>query len=754
MLAELTGALRGGDARPLREWLASRGVDTGSLRGLPRWNADPPQDGVPSVRRPPGRADRVVEEVAGQLEKVTGEPGGVALLLLHLLDEVEEAFELSYHFGLLWDTLRGARICVRDRLDALPAAEAAAARAVLPLLSALDEEILAENAVTSGLLTAQAEASERAAGHCRETAAAARSLPAGHEPLAEYLTHAAARGEVYNHAISGVARAVTAHLENGAPLDAALAALTAAEQHPRLDDRKRVSVLRAHRFSLTALRRDADADWLRVDHGTLSLLYPFALRGATPEDVVELVAGTAADWRLADAVPVQVHASLELDDMWDGSDSLGRRYDGARAELPDVVVRDLGGTELSRFGAEIIFSRLGNHFVRFHTELLDVTPADLYALLFRAAPEHGSGAVTFDPGPGPAAGGAGAAGPGRPRLSDLALDLARDAAAEVRAATGGTNGVQAVCRPGMFQAVVAVHEASVARGPARNAAPRREVRTIEEFAAAAGAQVLTNPVTHLVGSIAEWSRYATRGASSSTVVGMTGDWTVSTCNTTLLVGLGAAGFTMSGRRMTAEFAASLDGLFAGWSDELAGHYRRTRDFQRRAEEAGADPAAADPAALLELARELDAEKIRLHDFSVEARSAMALIRSPSLVSSPVEAQILERLLEESGYSARVRELVRTMDEVAHEQLGPVIEKIAAQRAGQEDRADARAERRQRAKLDSLLAVIAAVGISGLGQILQSGYAVEATGSALIVTAIVLLAGFVGGWFYLAARRGT
>ncbi|MEU8354281.1 hypothetical protein, partial [Streptomyces sp. NPDC048845] len=68
--------------------------------------------------------------------------------------------------------------------------------------------------------------------------------------------------------------------------------------------------------------------------------------------------------------------------------------------------------------------------------------------------------------------------------------------------------------------------------------------------------------------------------------------------------------------------------------------------------------------------------------------------------------------------------------------------------------DARAERRQRAKLDSLLAVIAAVGISGLGQILQSGYAVEATGSALIVTAIVLLAGFVGGWFYLAARRGT
>jgi hypothetical protein len=201
----------------------------------------------------------------------------------------------------------------------------------------------------------------------------------------------------------------------------------------------------------------------------------------------------------------------------------------------------------------------------------------------------------------------------------------------------------------------------------------------------------------------------------------------------------------------AEFVASLDGLFAGWHSELASHYHRVNRFQGNVADASAvDGLSAQ--ALGELSRQLDEERIRLNDFAVEARSMMALIRSPSLVSSPMSSETLGSLLERSGYQRRVDELVVKIDEVMHEQLGLTIEKLARRRAEKEARDEARSERRQRAKLDTMLAVIAAVGVSGLGQILQSGYEVREDGALAIVVLIVLLAILVGGWFWRAAGR--
>lgn len=99
----LPEALADGDARPLRDWLTERGVDTGRTRALPRWNT---ARGEVTGRRPPDRSDDVAAMVSAELPTVRDEPGGPALLLLHVLSEVEQAWETSYHFGPLWTTLR------------------------------------------------------------------------------------------------------------------------------------------------------------------------------------------------------------------------------------------------------------------------------------------------------------------------------------------------------------------------------------------------------------------------------------------------------------------------------------------------------------------------------------------------------------------------------------------------------------------------------------------------------------------------
>ncbi|GAA2388580.1 hypothetical protein GCM10010420_09970 [Streptomyces glaucosporus] len=743
MFAELTDPLWNGDPEPLRAWLDRRGVDTRSLWRLPRWNTEPIRDGVPSGRRPPDRLAQAAAEVSAQLPKVTDEPGGVPLLLLYLVHEVAEAWETSYHFSLLWDTLRGARGCVRDHWTPRHPADGTAADAALRLMDTLDARITAENAMASGLFTALAEATDSAVAHAREAAALAAELPAEYAGVREYVTRVADRDTAHGTATALAARAAEAFLRDGTPPDSAIEALAAAEDDDRIDRRHR-SELRAHRFSLAALSRDAGRDWLRLDRGTVVYLYPFSLRGVSPEEAVECAVREAAGWRLAGAGAVQVHHSLDLDDVWDGADSLGRRYEGASVHLPEVAVRGLDGAELARLRAEIRFSRLGNHCVRFETEAEDLSPAGLHALMFRAAPEHGAGRVVFSGGAGD--GGAGAAH--WPRLSDLALQLALDTAEGLRAADGFDR-VRAVARPGMFHVVVSVDEASVVPGPrADPSSARREVTTPEELAAAAGAQVLTSPVPNFTGAVAEWSRYVTGEALSSDFVNVTGNRVLTTCNTTVLVGFGTADFVMKGDRAMAEFAASLEGLFAGWSDELADHYRKIRELQARVAGDGRSSAGAD--VLADLSRELDAEKIRLDEFAIQARSTMALIRSPSLLSSPVAAHTLERMLDASGYPKRVDELVHRIEEVAHEQLGVVVDKIAGQRREQESRAEAEAERRRRNRLDTLLAVIAAIGISGLGQIFQSGYEVKDWGAWGIIVVVLTLA-VVAGWVF---RRVT
>ncbi|SFK32861.1 hypothetical protein [Streptomyces pini] len=794
----MTDSLWDGEPQPLRDWLTGREVDVDGLKSLPNWNAEspdgepagepegepegepggegaaarrPPEDPRSTLRRPGDRWRRAYERTSAALGKLGDEPYGVPLLLSYLLHEVAEAWESSYHFGLLWDVLDAVRDCFPDhptaldpraRRPGLPAdwrptlpagwapglpADRTAAGAVLHLMDSLDAMIRAENAMVSGLPQVQAPAAEAAARHAGRAAELADGLPAEYGWLRGYVLRVAGRNDVYCTAAARAVRAAEAFLRTGAGLDGAIRELAEAEGDPRIDPRYR-SEVRAHRFSLTALRESARREWLRLDQGSVVFLYPFALRGIRPGQVADRVAREAGGWTLAGTGAVRVEETLELDDVWDGADSLGRGYEGACVHLPDVLVHGLDGTAVpegvapTRLSAEIRISRLGNHYIRFEAECEDLSPAGLHALMFRAAPEHGAGRVVFEEAPE-------APLEQWPRLSDLAVQLALDTAARLSPDDGSAE-VRSAARPGMFHVVVTVERASATAGPwAPPSTVRRELTGAGEVMSTAGAQVLANPVPNALGAVAEWSRYAVDGpysSLSSAVADITGNPALCTCNTTVLVRLGTADFVVQGDKAVAEFAASVEGLFAGWFDELADHYRRVERLREEVVGAGDGRSPGSAEVLQELSRRMDEEKILLDEFTVQVRSTLSLIRSPSLLSSPVIARFLALLLRSSGYPERVEELMNRIQEVAHEQLDVVVDKITAQRRAQEDRDEARQERRRRARMDTMLAVVAAIGVSGLGQIVQSGYGVEGLWSLLIIAAVVAVSALFGWGF--------
>lgn len=722
---QVISALTDHDPAPLKTWLHHHDVDHHALWRLLQWNARESPDGVATLRLgPTDHAHAAVEELTRQLPRAARHPGGVPLLLLYLLCEVEEAWERSYHFRPMWDALRGAQAVVDQHLDQLPADDRPTVRALRAALASLDLQIQAENALTCGELTVLARTAGDAAREARAMEAAlAEAVDAG-PALVGYLRDWAAASDAYHQALARAAAQLHRFFTGGGSLVPAIETLTAAEASPSLDHADR-SELRAHRLSLTSLRDAGDRPWLWIDHGKLVYIYPFALREISPEQATATAAREAAGWRLAGAAPTDVRDRLDLDDLWDGADYLGRRYDGTLIAMPSVRLRGTDGTVAACFDVELRLSRLGNHYVRLSAELVDASAQEVYTAMFRAAPEHGYADVRFDiDGAEPC-----------DRLCDLAVRLAADVAAHLG------DPVYAVTRPGMFHVLLSVHAASVTDG-FRPGGPRRELRKDEELFDAVGIEVLTNPVTHCVGSLAEWIRYTAQPEQMCRDIQVSGERMLHTCNTTVLLALGDPEYSSSTRETLIEFVASLEGLFAGWFSQLAAHHQWI-SRQLPSASAIADDQEPDGRDWTELAARLEQEHLRLHEFATETRSTAALIASPSLVASPVEAATLAALLEVTNYPGRLAELHGRIDEVLDDRLGARIEALARRRQAAQMRAAARLEQRRRARLDTMLAVIAAIGISGLGQIIQAGYEIRLAGAVWIAVLIALIAAVVG-----------
>lgn len=751
--------LAGSDADELHAWLTTAGVDVADIPGLPHWNDERTTvTGAQHRRLPPDLAERVDQLMDRAFGQAITVPSGPVVLCRYVSRLCEDAWKTSYHFDRMWATLRGAgRAWHRHRAAVADPAERAAGDAMAILLDVLDWEITVENEMLCNNHERSAYAARRAVDHAVKAMSAAGELGSGQSAVAAFVVAAAAGSVTFDSALARAGDGLAAFFADttapraaaprstAAPaprstatadtgLEAALAALTRAGASADCDRDQR-SELRAYRSTVEALRRDAGRDWLYVDDGTVIHMYPFAVRGTSPHDVVDAVRRDAHGWRLTGVAPAAVHRTLPLDDIWNGSDALGRRYEGAALVLPEVTIEDLDGRPLGRLTAELRLSLLGNHHLRLATDLRDASADDLYGAMLRAAPEHGEVRVRCGDSPRVWS-----------RLSAFAVDIVE----EVGRLLGGPAAVSV--RPGMFHVLVTVLEASLGAGPRVGREHRRPVRDVGQLLAAVGGQVLRHPVPNIIGAPAEWIRFSTPGDVLVDIDRRADEMVSRTCNTTLVAALGSPAYWIATRLTVAEFVASLEGLFAGWSDELAiflgGATRQARPTS--AEDDDDD----DVEALMRQARVLEQQQIRLYAFAADARSTLDLIRSPALVASPLVNRTLRAHLEVTGFDRREAELIRNIEAVLDDRLGRRLETLVSRRREREAELAQAGERRQRARLDTMLAVIAAVGVSGLGQIYQAGYDIRQARALYIIGGIVVIMFVVGAWFHLYGSSGA
>jgi hypothetical protein len=839
-ISGLIEALDDGDVRPLRQWLSDRLVapagplDEQHLRridGLALWNAE--------ENRLAGQAP-VLESVQRLLAAAATVGDAGPLFALYLKYWCDQAWESAWYVEPVLNVMRHAGRCWAGLAGSARPADPELTGLALRLLDVLDGEMAAFNAGSCGSLAEWGRLAARTAGLAGALAADAAAF--AHTPVGAAIAGEAGDDAAYYRALAGGAYAVHRHFagpaphpapgdgaggdgaagdraagdragENGAGggsaagLARAVATLRAAEE--RLPDGVARSELRAHRYNVEALAAAADRPWLRLDHGKVVYLYPFGLYadtsgdrdGGVPdtrdldavpdfaEQMVDAACRTAhrwtvAGWQIADQ-PHLVVEELLLDDIWKGDDPLGRQYSGMAVTLPDLTTTDVDRPAAApvTIRAELRLSRLGNHYLRLECELSGATPPEVYAAMLRAAPEFGD-LVQLGTPLRPADDPAGSDRAWR-RLSDFATEVIGDAAGQL--ATHSGLEVRASVRPGMYHVLVSVDRGALVPPDGTDPVP---TATAYDAAGAIGAQHLCHPVRHGFSSLAEWLRYPVQPGTLPVVdvPEFTGDLLLRTCNTTLVVTPGTPDYMLGTIEETAEFVASLDGMFAGWQDQVAEYYtdvkRHLARMVARLEQGESPPDPADLASaayekdtrdLVEMQGRLEAQQLRLHQFVMASRLSLMFVTSPALVTSPVVRTTIDKLLEAAKFDALRRDFEGMIDQVLGDRIGTLVDasvrrqqerndamaralrEEAAREADrvrrqEEHQARLRAERERiaeqqrqarersnRRRNDVLLGGIAAVGLSGVMQIVQAGYSLEKLAAALLAVGVLVVA---------------
>jgi hypothetical protein len=686
-------ALEDGDAEQTRHILRLAGVDVDAIKRLPR---------RPEIQLP--RDTGTIEVLTGSFRR-TGPGPAAVLLILYLTHECNQTWESTYRFGPIQMSLRAAHRAWRAT-TAAPARGDAAVVAALAAAALLDQEIAVESALTTISLNRVTTASAAAVRSATRLARLAARARAAAPVLADLLAERAASALACYRALCDAAGTADRFLVGDGTINPRSTGTAGKPENldEHLDDTRR-SEVRAHRMSLRELTARESDPWLTLDLAKITYLYPFGIRTPEHQGVVQAVRDHGFEWKFAGAQAVDVRNWLGLDDMWEGTDLRRRRFEGAVLELPQVTI-DVGGRRVASLQTELRFSQLGNHSLRFVGTVEDAGPQEVYAALFRAAPQHGRGRVRC-----------GSDGPVFDRLSDLAAEIVNTLPQYLHDASVSMG-------RGTYHVILSVLEASIGAGPNAARSSRGVVTDARELSAAVGGQILLHPVTNSVGSVVEWCRYQPDPEAVISGVGRKEDMVVRTCNTTLLAMPASPRFVLEMYESVAEFVASLDGMYAAWHDELTHYYSTVLEVLSNR------PSDID----------FEAYGTRLQDFVADARAVLALISSPQLVSSPVDAEIVNRFLATSGFDAVRADFNAKVDDVLNDRFARIA---AAARIREE-----RAREVQQHRINTLLAVIAAVGVSGMFQLLQAGFDWQWSGAVILFSLVLVIAALVG----LAALR--
>ncbi|MFD0785200.1 hypothetical protein ACFQZ8_14940, partial [Micromonospora azadirachtae] len=627
-------------------------------------------------------------------------PGVAPGLLLYLETLFEEHWEEAWDIEPVLEHVR----FVGERWSRLAAqgqaVDAEVAGLVLQMIELLAVKMVCNDAGYTGSLAAWSDLAGRVADRAERMLVDAASCP--RSPLSTFMIERAGGDVRYYRALCLATRAVFDHFTTGeGEVDGAIRALREAEES--LPDGIDRSEMRAHRYALEALAASGEQPWLQVEHGQVVYLYPFGLYEdvaadgtsagtppsavSLPKDLIDTARRAAYDWTLAgcsvnEHPQAKVSEDLSLCDIWKGDDPLDRQFRGMTITLPDLELTDVDrpDAEPQALTVELRLSELGNHCLRIGLQLSGATPPQVYAAMVRVAPECGNLTALGTPlrmvESGPAA-------PQWRRLSDFANQVIFDLAGQL--ARTMDRQVRCSARPGMYHVLLSVDRASIVSPSTGTVEP---VRTAAELLSAFGAQPLCNPVRDGMGAVAEWLRYPVDAARLPVVdvPGFAGDLLMRSCNTTLMMAPGTPSYQMRSLAETAEFVASLEGMFAGWQDQLAGYHQavleQLAEMTARLDRSRAEPDEAaissaghhrDVEGLTELQGRLEAQQLRMHAFVMSSRTVLMFLTAPSLVTSPAIRVTIDRLLVAARFGELRAEFEDMVDKVLADRAGALVE---------------------------------------------------------------------------------
>lgn len=662
-------------------------------------------------------------------------PLGGIVLAMYLRNLVNEAWELNWDHSLI-------RAAVNAASDAAAALSPSGADAVAwDLLRFMNHEFDVEAALLTGNLDAVIAVTADAIERIAPVRQAARELPT-HPARAALIAESRSEHRYYR-AVNEIAIATSALLARRVH-DVSADIVRISEL---IDDGGfrpiDASELRGHLASLQTVAAAAERPWLHIDEGRVRIVYGFGVMQHGSEDmsadvdgVRELVASQRQEARLGPLRVTKVLRRLTLSDVWQGSDSLGRRYRGSTFQLEDLLLDGhAAGPGGLRIRTQVQLSELGNHTVLFDIDLEDAAAFDVAQIVNLATPVYGDlteipGVLHLHPRSDP-----------RARLSRLAdvvaailddlrslLRRARDDRANARGKSAYADPISA--RAGSFGVLVTVERASSdERGLRTPLASAREISGLW------GAQPLLHPLPAGASGVADWTMYDVGGANPFELLHLNDELLAANSNVTLLASFRSPDYAVSEIESFITFAHSMHGMYQAWQSKVREHAESISGLLTEVERllGATDAASADDDQdqqkqaiddLGDLVRVIERAELELQSFVQSKQAIMLFVESPAIVSSPALRVDLDTVLRSNRYDLLREGFERAVRDVLGSRLQPLldvchrrIERILDDRQAERERTTERVER-------VLGVILAVIGVSGLVSVLQAGFGLQ------------------------------
>lgn len=692
-------------------------------------------------------------------------PLGGVVLPMFLRNLINEAWELNWDHGLI----RAAVNAAVDTAERLPLAGADAV--AWRLLGFMNHEFDVEAALLTGnldaVITVTAEAVQRI-DSVRQAASELTDHPGRDSLITE--TRSEHR---YYRAINEIAHATSELLARRAfDVSTDIARISAL-----IDDGGfrpvDASELRGHLASLETVSAAVDRPWLHIDEGRVRIVYGFGVMQRGSEELAaeihcvrELIAADGSDARLGPLRVSKVLRRLTLSDVWQGADSLGRRYRGSTFQLEEIHLRVPG----QRSGAlkirtQVQLSELGNHAVLFDIDLKDAAAFEVAQIVNLATPVFGDlteipKALHLHPNSDDRA--------RLSRLADVAGDILddlrillrrvrhdRDIAAR-REPDAEADPISA--RSGSFGVLVTVERAS--QDIAGTLAPLASARDIPGLW---GAQPLLHPLPAGTSGVADWTMYDVEDVPRFELLHLNDELLTSKSNVTLLASFRSPDYAISEIESFITFAHTMHGMYQAWQNKVRDHAERIAGLLTEVERL---LAAADAASrsrqhaaqqnltdeLGELVRVIERAELELQSFVQSKHAIMLFVESPAIVSSPALRADLGTVLESNRYELLRAAFESAVRDVLGSRLQPLLEVCHRRIERILDERQADRERRTERLAQVLGVVLAVIGISGLASVLQEGFGLRGDVTWWFVVAILLVAVAIGFVMIAMSRR--